>query len=245
MRERKDSVDDAKTTKTSVSEDRWSQRGRLPDLLSRFGQNARHRGDQPAILEARSGRICTYGELDHHSRQLSDRLRRRAIGPEIPVGVLSDRRIELVVSALAIWRAGGVYVPLDPNYPRGRLDAMVGEACPRLVLTGPEQTPRSTGTPVDALPRLVVDLGVGEHVDPALEGAGDVPLRSLASAEQAAYILFTSGSAGRPKGVMICHRALAWYCDTAIGHYGLGPGDRLLQMASISFDISMTCMQVD
>ncbi|HYG63669.1 MAG TPA: amino acid adenylation domain-containing protein, partial [Thermoanaerobaculia bacterium] len=176
------------------------------------------------------GRAVTYGELDRRAGRLARRLRALGVKPEVRVAVCLDRSPELIVALLGIWKAGGVYVPLDPSQPEERLAWIMGDCGAAVLLAswrGP--VPPPVGTPAVL---FLDDLrGGGEE---ALEGEV-VPLLP----ESAAYLIYTSGSTGRPKGVVVSHGALAAYAEAMAGFYRIGPGDRVLQSASPGFDLSL------
>ncbi|HEX7240853.1 MAG TPA: amino acid adenylation domain-containing protein, partial [Longimicrobiaceae bacterium] len=169
----------------------------------------------------------TYAELDRRAGRLARRLRGLGVGAETRVGICLERSPETVVAMLAVWKAGGVYVPLDPAYPADRLAYMLADSGVRIVLT------------LDRLAGLLPEFG-GEVVRVDGEGDGDNGAPEPdASPDNLAYVIYTSGSTGRPKGVGVTHRGL---CNTALAFGGLlrvGAGDRFLQFASPSFDASV------
>ncbi|HYO15514.1 MAG TPA: amino acid adenylation domain-containing protein, partial [Thermoanaerobaculia bacterium] len=180
-----------------------------------------------AVALVCGGTSLTYAEL----RERADRLARRLAGiaPEAPVGVCMESSPELVVSLLAVWKAGGVYLPLDPVYPPERLAFMVEDAGACAVLTS-EQRPM---LPWAGSARVVVVPG---HAAPDGEPR---PPRSLASPGSLAWIIYTSGSTGTPKGVGVEHGAAADHMRNVVDAWGLGCGDRVLQLSSSSFDMSL------
>ncbi len=217
--------------------DTRSSRQVTTSFLDGFADRCASTPGAPAVVDGH--RQLTYGELDRRSNRLAGALRRRGVRPEAPVGLLLGRGLDTVVAALGVLKAGGVYVPLDPTYPAAHLESMIADADVVCILT--------RGSPRPQLSTLVrtrrtFDLEVLELDEPRLEesrvdqnGTGRDPAAPLA----AAYVIYTSGSTGSPRGVIVSHRALDWYCAAAAGHYALRPGDRLLQLSSISFDISV------
>ncbi|MFE0652991.1 amino acid adenylation domain-containing protein [Streptomyces sp. NPDC059534] len=167
----------------------------------------------------------SYEELDRRVCVLAGVLRGRGVGPEVRVGVCLGRGVDVVVAVLAVWRAGGVAVPLDPGYPVGRLGFMVDDAAPALVVT--------SGRWVDRLP---VGCGVLRVED--VDWAGGVPFGGDAGVvpANAAYVVYTSGSTGRPKGVVVPHRGFAGLAAEAGVRFGATPEDRVLSFSSPSFD---------
>jgi amino acid adenylation domain-containing protein/non-ribosomal peptide synthase protein (TIGR01720 family) len=169
----------------------------------------------------------TYGELAGLARGIARRLREEGAGPEIPVGVLLERSPLLVASLLGIWQAGAVYVPLDPGLPAERLRMMLDEGRVRLVLTDAALAP--------ALPETAQALLVeGWKGEPGQER---VP--AALSGDSLAYLIFTSGTTGRPKAVMVEHGNLAHTLSAGQARFSLGPEDVMLHLAPFSFDISL------
>ena len=183
--------------------------------------------DAPAVI----GRdeTWTYGELDRRAEQLACYLRELGVGPETLVGICLDRGSHAPLAVLGVIKAGGAYVPLDPGLPADRLAFMTDDLGLRIAITL-----SGLGVRLPQSLRLVCL----DRDWPAI--AGVRPGGALASprAFDLAYILYTSGSSGQPKGVMVEHAALvnhAW----AIAHsYGLKASDRALQFAPLAFDVA-------
>ena len=179
----------------------------------------------------------TYRVLLERADRLARRLRAAGVGPETPVGVCLGRTVEAAVAALAVLRAGGVYLPLDPGLPAARLRWIIEDCDARLVLAGAE-----TGW----LPTALAHLGV--EVPLLAPGATDFvaapkpfrePTDREATADNGAYLIFTSGSTGVPKGVLVEHRALANLVTGLWPRFGLTAHDRVLQHFSLAFDASL------
>jgi amino acid adenylation domain-containing protein len=202
---------------------------RRASFVSLFERQADHAPDAPALSQ--QGRRFTYGELDRRANRLARRLRRLGIGLEARVAVLVERSPELVIAMLGILKAGGVYVPLDPAYPADRLAYMLEDSDARLLIT---EEGLSGRLPASAPPVLVLDAAEHELAEESAERLPQAP-----TADQLAYVIYTSGSTGRPKGTMGSHGALAAYVAAVLPVYGVGPGDRVLQFCSISFDTSL------
>ncbi|WP_437755167.1 amino acid adenylation domain-containing protein [Sorangium sp. So ce1389] len=184
-----------------------------------------------AVAVVQEGRSITYGELDRRANQLAQRLQRLGVGPEVRVGICLPRSIEMVAAVLGVLKAGGAYIPIDPSTPRDRIAAMIADAGVRVMLTGEDAVEGVAERRDLALIRL----------DPCwacVGGEPEVPPAGEPAPEQAAYILYTSGSTGVPKGVVVPHRALAGFVDAAAALYEIAPSDRVLQFASLSFDAS-------
>jgi amino acid adenylation domain-containing protein len=193
----------------------------------RIAAQARRTPDAPAVLAG--GRALSHAALDAEADRLAHRLRRLGVGPETRVALCLERSPEMLVALLAVLKAGGVYVPLDPAYPAERLAFMLADSGARVVLTHSALRDR-----LPAADARVVCIDDDDADAPASEGAPEVPL----DAGNGAYVIYTSGSTGRPKGVLVSHGALASYASAAVELYGIVPGDRVLQFASLSFDAS-------
>ncbi len=171
----------------------------------------------------------TYAELNRRANKLAYCLRRLDVGPETLVGLCLERSLEMIIGLWGILKAGGAYVPLDPLYPKERLAFMVKDSGMKVLLV---QEPWAH-MPLQGMHLLTMNdawRGGGEAVN--VGGLDDEVIENLV------YVNYTSGSVGQPKGVMIPHRALTRYICSAIKHFAVTPQDRILQFASISFDIS-------
>ena len=200
-----------------------------------FERVAAHAAEAPAApaLGLEGVVAYSYGELDQAAKTLARQLRRAGVGSEQVVGLAIGRLPSLVVAQLAIWQAGAAYLPLDPIYPADRLQFMFEDSGARVLLIDS----RGEKAPASLLERaeLVIDLAAA----PAPEAeAGEAPPPSFAGAHSLAYVLYTSGSTGKPKGVMIEHGALVNFLLSMAEKPGLGRGDVLLSLTTMSFDIS-------
>src|SRR6185295_18822197 len=178
----------------------------------------------------------TYAELDARSTALARYLAMFGVGPEVRVGLCLERSLDLVVGLIAVQKAGGAYLPLDPSYPIDRLAGMIEDAGLMLLL--------AHDATLDALPAgtaYVINLDRADEMA-AMMGDGDdpgaAPLPGPAP-EHLAYVIFTSGSTGRPKGVMLAHDGLANLCAEQARIFAVSPESRVLQFASVSFDASV------
>ena len=177
----------------------------------------------------------TYAELDSRASRLARQLQAHGIGPDVLVGVCMERSLDMMVGLLAIHKAGGAYVPLDPLYPKERIAYMLQDSAAPVLLTQLSLLPKlpphqATVICVDA-PQPVN----GSHPEPVATAPASGP-------EHLAYVLYTSGSTGNPKGVMVTHRNVVNFftgMDQALGQApGAEPGV-WLAVTSISFDISV------
>ncbi|MEU2245155.1 amino acid adenylation domain-containing protein [Streptomyces sp. NPDC018338] len=172
----------------------------------------------------------THAELHRRANRLAHRLRALGVGPDVVVGVHMERSVDLMTALLAVLKAGGAYLPLDPGYPAERLEFMLADARVPVLLTGP-------GT--DAAP--LAGEGVEVLTVDAATAAGlpDHAPEPVAGPDHLAYVIYTSGSTGRPKGVQVPHRGivnrLLWMQDA----YRLDGSDTVLQKTPISFDVSV------
>ena len=184
-----------------------------------------------AVAVQTQERRLTYRELDERANQLARLLKKRGVGPDCIVGIFMERSLEMVVGILGIHKAGGAYLPLDPSYPRARLAFMLRDAAVTLVIT---QGCLAKDLPEPAAPVLEM-----EPDGTSLEGESRMPPGGGALQENLAYVLYTSGSTGAPKGVMISHRALSNFMQWMTRAFPLASSDTVLQRISPSFDLSV------
>jgi amino acid adenylation domain-containing protein len=193
----------------------------LPELFE--AQVARTPDAMAVLFE---GAEISYGELDVRADRLARSLVGRGVGPESVVGVCLERGVELVVALLAVLKAGGAYLPVDPESPAERVASMVADAGAVCVVTSADYA----GALPEGVARVVPD-------DPAaVEAEEDLP---VARPEHPAYVIFTSGSTGRPKGVVVSHAGIVNRLVWMQERYGLGATDRVLQKTPFGFDVSV------
>jgi amino acid adenylation domain-containing protein len=174
----------------------------------------------------------SYRELNERANQLAHYLQREGVGAETLVGILMERSVELVVAMLAVLKAGAAYVPLDPAYPRERLNFMIADAGVELVLTQESLEDRLP----DSLGVRIVGL---ESEWEQIASESSAAVAGEVDADNLAYVIYTSGSTGTPKGVMVSHRSIVNHLHWRQSTYPLDASDRFLQKASFSFDISV------
>ncbi|HEX7182940.1 MAG TPA: amino acid adenylation domain-containing protein [Thermoanaerobaculia bacterium] len=175
------------------------------------------------------GRSLTYADLNSQANALARRLRALGCGPDERVGIVMERSLELVVALLATLKTGAAYVPIDPEYPRPRIELMLADSRPRVLLTQDRLREGMSGHPGPVICLNPESLR-GESAEDLPEPLDDRLL---------AYMIYTSGSTGRPKGAMVHHRGicnrLLWMQET----YSLDATDTVLQKTPYSFDVSV------
>jgi amino acid adenylation domain-containing protein len=172
----------------------------------------------------------TYRELDSRANLLADRLRNLGVQPETLVGISVERSIDMVVGLLGILKAGGAYVPLDPDYPHERLALIINDTAMTILVTQSKL--------VAQLPQNQARLLCIDRVSPDEQQLVSPEVVVPVQAHNLAYVMYTSGSTGVPKGVQIEHRSLVNYAIAANAQYSVTSADRILQFASLNFDIS-------
>ncbi|MGX2997536.1 amino acid adenylation domain-containing protein [Streptomyces sp. JNUCC 64] len=196
-------------------------------LLDLFGGHAK---TSPEAVAVRSGTdALTYAELDARSDRLARFLVAAGVGRERAVGLCLPRGVDVVVGELAVWKAGGAFVPLDPEYPADRLRYMVENSGATVVLATAETLDR---VPSGTDSRVVLLEEVPDDGDAT-------PLPGVTDPDQLAYVIYTSGSTGRPKGVAVGHRGVVNLVGAMGPALGAGPGVVTLQFASFSFDAAI------
>jgi len=185
--------------------------------------------DTVAVIH--KGEQISYRELNRRANQLGRYLRSMGVGPEVLVGVCLERSIEIVVALMGVWKAGGVYVPMDPSYPEQRLQLLMADAGVDIVLTGEEESLKLRTDKVS-----VIDLRK-EWIE--VEKRWDGNQRSGVERDNPAYVIYTSGSTGLPKGVMVTHGNLTSLLIASRRNFCFAAGEEMLCLASFSFDISL------
>jgi amino acid adenylation domain-containing protein len=212
----------------------WN-RTRSPSAAATLGERlARQAGRTPdAVALASDGGSLTYRELHARAAALVPRLRAAGIGPDACAAVCAQRSPELIISLLAVLKAGGAVLPLDPDYPDDRLGYMIADAAPSFVLTQPALAPRLT-----RLGAATLVLDSAGRAEPGAVGDGGRTGSALRP-DHPAYVIYTSGSTGRPKGVVTTHRAISNRLDWMQRRFRLGPGDTVLHKTPVGFDVAI------
>ncbi len=201
-------------------------------VIELFGRQAALTPGAPAVTF--EGETLTYRDLDRRSNQLARRLRRLGVGPEVVVGVLLDRSLELVVALYGILKAGGAYLPLEPTFPEERLALLTASAGAPVVLT--REPWRAAAGRLAGSQGAIVTLDT-DWDEVAAESAE--PLPPLAAAGNLAYVIYTSGSTGQPKGVENVHGALVNRLLWMQAAYPLDASDAVMQKTPFVFDVSV------
>lgn len=191
-----------------------------------FEKQAQRTPDACAVFF--EGVRLSYAELNARANQLAHHLRRHGVGPESVVGICVSRSAEMAVSVLAMLKAGGAYLPLDPNYPRERLQFMLEDAAVQVLLTNEGLR--------DVLPSHRAKVICLDSDAEAFAGESNLNPRASVAPENPGYVIYTSGSTGRPKGVCMPHRVLVNLIEWDRAYMPAAAGT--LQFASLSFDVS-------
>ncbi|MGW7544563.1 non-ribosomal peptide synthetase [Streptomyces sp. NPDC054770] len=206
----------------------------LPDVRAHELFEQRVRAHPRAVAAVHGAREWTYDELNRRANRLARALLARGVGREDVVAVVSERTLDWLAAVLAVFKAGGVYLPIEPHFPAGRIEATLSRAGCRLALTEPGSTDNLDAA-LASLPdveKLPFDTAYAEpHAD------DDPGIR--VDPGQLAYIYFTSGSTGEPKGAMCEHAGMLNHLHAKIDDLAIGEGTVVAQTAPQCFDISL------
>jgi len=198
-------------------------------LVELFEAQVARNPDAPALLTG--DQVLTYAEFNAQANQLARHLGQRGVGADVTVGLLAERSFAMMVGVYATIKAGGAYMPLDPEHPADRVRFMAEDSGIKLILTQNHL--------LSALPEVGLETIVLDADNPAWATESTANLEIGPGPDDLAYLLYTSGSTGRPKGAMIEHRAivnrLLWMQDA----YGLDHTDTVLQKTPYTFDVSV------
>jgi nonribosomal peptide synthetase DhbF len=211
--------------------------------LELFEAQVQRTPQAPAVVHGE--RCLTYGELAARASQWARRLLEAGAGRERIVAIWADRSIETVIAVLAVWKAGAAYLPLDPTHPVERVRMMLSQARPVRLLSSKASAEEARascglGSADESAPGLLEQLSV----DLAEPIAGDVsaPVAPAGRLDDAAYVIYTSGSTGTPKGVVVRQAGLTALAAAHATHLGVTAQSRVLQLASLTFDVSVAEM---
>ena len=195
------------------------------DLVAR---QAELRPNAPAIVSGNEA--WTYADLDRGANRLANGLIALGVGPETIVGLCLNRSPEYVICALAVLKAGGAYLPLDPACPIERLLFMLNEASPRVLITGDDLAGKlSRGA------WQVISIDALQNIEPCSSEAPAITIPT----DQLAYVIYTSGSTGQPKGVEITHESLLNLVRWHTSEFAITPHDKASHLASVGFDAAV------
>jgi microcystin synthetase protein McyB len=194
-----------------------------------FEEQVERNPDAIAVIFA--DQELTYQQLNNRANQLAHYLQEKGVKPEVLVGILVDRSIEMLVGLLGILKAGGAYLPLDPNYPADRLSYMLCDSAVLILLTQ-----QSLVESLPANQAEIVCLDRDWHI--IANYSQHNPISNVKS-ENIAYVIYTSGSTGKPKGVMNIHQGICNYLMRKIDVYPTTTDDRILLISALSFDASV------
>jgi amino acid adenylation domain-containing protein len=198
-------------------------------VASLFEQTVAAHAD--AVAVEHGDRRWTYAELNDAANRWAGLLVERGVGPERLVGICLERSCDAIVAMLAVLKAGGAFLPLDPQSPRRRLEFMLRDATPAIVITDSQV---ATLLPLDVAELLNLDR---EQTRIARQAPAYAERR--ATPDDLAYAIYTSGSTGEPKAALLAHRGLTLLARTLPGPFGVSFGTRVLQFASLSFDAAI------
>ncbi|MFP5287891.1 MAG: non-ribosomal peptide synthetase, partial [Thermoanaerobaculia bacterium] len=202
--------------------------GEIPAVDRLFEERAaRDPGAVAVVGDGRSVGDVTYGELNRAANRLAHRLRGLGVGPEVRVGLCLERGPGVLVGMLGVWKAGGAWVPLDPGYPPERLSLLIEDSGVAVVVAEPPLLDRLPEARTVRWDGMAVSAGEPE----------ENPEGRRAAPEDLAYVLYTSGTTGLPKGVMVEHGNLAAMLLASVEEFRWREGDRSPVLAPFSFDV--------
>lgn len=193
-----------------------------PTCIDRFEQAAARAPDHIALMQPDHDPV-TYCALNRAADQLAGNLQDLGVKKGDTIGICMARGFDFITAMLGIWKAGAAFVPMDPGYPTDTLNIIAQDSGAALVLTD------AAAPSLDSKTRNITSL----------DAKVSAPVGHDRHADDLAYVIFTSGTTGRPKGVMISHASLAAHADAIVPLFGLTPQDRVLQFAALSFDVAL------
>ncbi len=194
---------------------------------SYFSEVARNNADHPAIFS--NAALISYGDLDRQSNQVARLLAARGVRKGSIVGLFLPRSPEAIIAMLGALKTGAAFAPLDPAYPADHLAFIASDAAPAVVVSVSHML--SVGAPPWTAPTVCMDQEAQ-----AIARENDAPLAEICAGDDLAYVMYTSGTTGRPKGVMVPHRGVTRLAYNSF--IDLRPDDVFLQFAPLAFDAS-------
>jgi len=209
-------------------------RRKLPEGRAHELFEQRVRAHPEAVAAVHGDRSWTYGELNARANRLARALLARGLGREDVVGVVTERHLDWLAAVLAVFKAGGVYLPIEPHFPADRIATTLSRAGCRVVLSesGSTQALDQALASLPEVDKLLVEAAYAEQ-----QADGDIGVK--VTADQLAYMYFTSGSTGEPKGAMCEHAGMLNHLYAKIDDLEIGPGRVVAQTAPQCFDISL------
>jgi amino acid adenylation domain-containing protein/non-ribosomal peptide synthase protein (TIGR01720 family) len=211
------------------NEEGWKGR-RVEDEKNYKIQNTNYKQNS---LSAKSQELIaiTYKELNEQSEQLAYLLMEKGIQPDTIVGIMLERSIGMIIGIMGILKAGSAYLPIDPEYPKERIEYIRKDSDAKIVLTGSDLS-----SWLSSPPKALLNLSEGHRLN---FPASQLPNFPASLPSSLAYIIYTSGSTGKPKAVMIKHSSLVNACIWQVQYYNITKWDRITQYASVVFDASV------
>lgn len=209
---------------------------RQASLHQLLAQTASQYPDKVALVS--NGRSLSFRELNETANQVAHALQQRGIGPKDVVGVVLDRSPELMIALLAILKAGAAYVPIDPAYPHDRIAFMLTDSAANMLITAKKYLGIGSTYQLDGPSTVETKVLAIETVLAELDNYSKEAPETVVTGDDLAYILYTSGSTGQPKGVLIEHHNLVNLLYSMIAWPGITNDDALLAVTTISFDIA-------
>ena len=185
-----------------------------------------------AVAVVFEGKELTYKELNRKSTQLAKYLQSLGVKPVTLIAICVERSLEMIVGLLGILKAGGTYVPLDPDYPDERLRYMLKDCQAEILLTQARLSEKT----VNLANKNIQIIYLDKARKPVKTKKA---LHRKVQPDHPAYVIYTSGSTGRPKGVLISHASIVNHCQVVQNYYNLTPDDHILQFASFNVDASL------
>ncbi|CAN2534218.1 Linear+gramicidin+synthase+subunit+B [Methylocapsa aurea] len=189
--------------------------------------------DPEAVALVYEGAQLSYGELNERANRLAHHLRTLGVGPDVIVGLCVERSFEMIVALLGALKAGGAYLPIDPDYPKDRIAYMIADAAPALVLTQEHLRER--------LPETITTLRLDADWSVVAQESAANPA-SRAASQNLAYVIYTSGSTGKPKGVAVIHSGVANYAQSIKGRIADRSGLRFALVSTPAADLGNTSL---
>jgi amino acid adenylation domain-containing protein len=222
-------ADEEKRTILSGFNNTLTQYPKDKTIHALFEEQAERTPDRTALVfkdESLLNKTLTYKELNDRSNHLARILRGKGVKPDSIVGIMMERSLEMIVAIMGILKAGGAYLPIDPGYPKDRINYMLSDSKAPVLITQEKDKEHF---------EFKGDIILTEELTQPEEGSTN--LTETSTPENLAYVIYTSGSTGKPKGVMLEHRAVNNFIKGITDLIAFTPDNTILALTSISFDI--------